>query len=76
MSLKLFISKQCPSCISAREILNGQDYTVYDISTVDGLTEASFYGVLATPTLLMVDDQGEEIKRFVGKDIVEEVICI
>jgi len=69
--IKLFLSQNCRLCTTARERLKGLDYTAYDIGTVDGLAEASYYGVLSTPTMIEVDSQGEEVQRFVGKEIGE-----
>lgn len=39
----------------------------YDISTVDGLAEASFYSVLGTPSLIVCDDVGEEVSGWRGE---------
>ena len=70
MSLKLFISKQCPACTTARKKLIGMEYTTYDVGTVDGLAEASYYGILSTPVLIQVDRDEREIKRWGSDDIV------
>jgi hypothetical protein len=37
------------------------------VASIDGLAEASFYGVLATPTLLVIDTQGREIAGWRGE---------
>ena len=39
----------------------------FDVSTVDGLAEASFYTVMATPTILVCDDKGKVVKDWRGE---------
>lgn len=39
----------------------------FDTSSVDGLAEASFYSVMSTPSLVLCDDQGKEIRSWRGK---------
>lgn len=39
----------------------------YDVSTVDGLAEASFYSVLGTPSLVVCDDAGKEVSGWRGE---------
>jgi len=62
--LKLFVSKDCPRCPAAREAVYsvGERVEVYDIDEAMGLAEAAFYNVLCTPSLLVVDEQGREVR--------------
>jgi thiol-disulfide isomerase/thioredoxin len=62
--LKLFVSKECPKCPAAKEAVQqvGREVEIFDIDEVDGLAEAAFYGVLCTPSLLVVDDSGHEVR--------------
>jgi len=46
----------------------------YDISTADGLAEASFYSVMSTPSLILCDDQGKETKSWRGETPSSKVI--
>ncbi|MEA2108372.1 MAG: thioredoxin family protein [Pseudomonadota bacterium] len=56
----VFIKRDCPRCPEAKVLAErlrkkGQMVSQFDIGTVDGLAEASFYGVMATPTKIIVD---------------------
>ena len=42
------------------------------METCKSLTEASYYGILFTPTLLMVDSEGEEITRMTGNELIKD----
>jgi len=72
--LKLFTQPSCPKCPAAKQVV-GEIKTEnlrlkieeYDITTVDGLAEASFYSVMATPTILLCDDTGKVIKDWRGE---------
>lgn len=81
MILKLFTQPNCPKCPSAKELcakLEAQNPKLeiekYDVSTVNGLAEASFYTVMATPSLLLCDDNGKEIRGWRGEVPVEKEI--
>lgn len=74
MILKLFTQPSCGKCPAAKEmvkslIANRKSLVVeeYDMTTVDGLAEASFYTVMATPTILICGDKGKIIKDFRGE---------
>ena len=85
MVLKIFTSPTCPKCPPAKklgkEIKKEGEIKVewFDISTVDGLAEASFYSVLFTPSLVLVNKAGKEIAGWRGqapkKNVVEDVIA-
>lgn len=49
-------------------VLSGQGYEVnlYDVDTVDGLAEAAYYGVLATPTVLLTDGDDDQLAAWRG----------
>lgn len=67
MNIKLFVKDDCPRCPAAKHAVRGFDAVeVFDIDDVDGLAEASFYGVLATPTVLLVDSGGNEVEGWRG----------
>lgn len=60
--IALFISQSCPKCPKAKEdaeALKAEGYrvVVYDIGTVDGLTEASYLGVQSSPTFIVLDKE-------------------
>lgn len=50
----------------------------YDVESVDGLAEASFYEVISTPSIIILDEKDNEIASFRGKvptlDELEKVL--
>ena len=68
--LKIFIRKT--GCSKCHEVLKwcksfeekGMRFELYDLDTVDGLTESSYYGVLSIPTIIETDQNDDEITRF------------
>lgn len=77
MILKFFTQPTCPKCPTAKKLfveLKTQSASwriklkteEYDTTTVDGLAEASFYTVMATPTILLCSDEGKVIKDWRG----------
>ncbi len=69
MKIKFFFKKDCPKCPEAKEILAkiGANYESFDIDTIDGMTEAAYYDVFSTPSILIFNEAGEEIKSWRGK---------
>jgi hypothetical protein len=68
MNVKLFVKDDCPRCPRAKRECEGLDaLEVYDVASVEGLAEAAFYGVLATPTVLIVDRTGAEVASWRGE---------
>jgi len=57
LKLLFFWSEHCPNCHPCRDILDSSEYpyTPLDITTVDGMSEAVFYNVQSTPTVLIID---------------------
>lgn len=67
MNVKLFVKDDCPRCPAAKQALDGIDgVLVYNVDEIDGLAEASFYSILATPSALVVDADGNEIESWRG----------
>ncbi|HUT84373.1 MAG TPA: thioredoxin family protein [Thermodesulfobacteriota bacterium] len=69
--VKLFWKVECPKCPQAKVLGNilrkeGLEVIDYDIETVDGLAEATYYGVLSTPTLIVEDPAENPIADFRG----------
>lgn len=68
MTIKLFVKENCPRCPAAKHACEGIDgVEVYDVGQVDGLAEASFYNVLATPSVLVLDSDGHEVVSWRGE---------
>jgi len=69
--IKLFWKEGCPRCPEAKALakeLEGRGYRVehYDIESSEGLAESSLYMVMATPTMVAVDGEGEEATSWRG----------
>ena len=62
MKIKLFFKPGCPKCPSAKELLEetGFNYEEYNIEEVNGLTEATYYGIASTPSILVLDENDNE----------------
>ena len=71
MKIKIFWQKNCPHCPEAKNVGNQleKEITVqyFDIGTVDGLAEASYHNIAATPSIIIVDNDDNEIKVWRGK---------
>ena len=72
--IKLFWQEDCIRCVSAKEVCNKLikknvpvKVKLYDISTIDGMTEAAFHEVITTPTTVIVDEDENEIKSWRGE---------
>jgi hypothetical protein len=71
-SVKIFTRARCPKCPAAKEVgkkLEGEGVSVsqYDLDTMDGLAEASFYSILSTPSLVIEDEQEREVIVWRGR---------
>ena len=69
--VKVFVKDGCIKCPSAKEVgglllQEGVEVLYYDIDTADGLAEASFYGVLSTPTMIVEDSAEKMLADFRG----------
>lgn len=74
MIVKLFTKKDCPRCPAAKELIGKVEekkkeikMEKYDVETVEGMAEAAFYTVMATPTILVCDENGVEVKGWRGE---------
>jgi glutaredoxin len=70
-SVKIFTKAKCPRCPAAKEIgaelkKEGVPVYQYDLDTIDGLAEASFYGILSTPSILIEDGEEKEVMSWRG----------
>jgi len=62
--VKIFWQRNCPKCPGAKELgksleEDGAAVEYFDTQTVDGLAEASFFDVLATPSVVLADGNKE-----------------
>lgn len=68
MNIKLFVKEDCPRCPAAKRLLEDfNDVQIFDVDDVEGLTEASFHSVLATPSILVMDSAGNEVGGWRGE---------
>ncbi len=61
-TVTIFTSDSCPRCPGAKDLgarLQRRDVpvTYYDVATAEGLAEATFLRVLATPAILIVEEE-------------------
>lgn len=79
--LKLFYQQDCIRCPPAKEVCTKLiekkapvKILLYDISTIEGMTEAAFHEVIATPTTVLVDESENELKSWRGETpTIEEI---
>jgi hypothetical protein len=69
--IKIFIKTKCPKCPAAKEIgrelkKEGMPVFNYDLDTMDGLAEASFYSILSTPSIVIEDEEEKEVISWRG----------
>ena len=60
--IMMFTSDSCPRCPAARDLgarleQRGVAVTYCDVATAEGLAEATFLRVLATPTILIIEEE-------------------
>lgn len=70
-----FSADWCQPCHTMAKIMKGMDYTEIDVETEYGSELARKYGVRALPTLVVVDNNGNELKSKAGimsKQALEE----
>lgn len=71
LRLKVFWKKDCPNCPRAKNVAaqiekKGIEVNYYDIETVEGLTEATLFTVLSTPSIMIVNENNSEVSTFRG----------
>ncbi len=69
--VKIFLKANCPKCPAAKVIgmelkREGVPVINYDLDTIDGLAEATFYSVLSTPSLIIEDEEEREVASWRG----------
>lgn len=70
--VKIFYKDDCPKCPMAKQLrdsLKEKNVNVFDynLGTADGLAEASFYSILAVPTILVQDATENELGAWRGE---------
>jgi len=71
MKIKIFWQKNCPHCPEAKnvgeQLEKEAEVQYFDVDTVDGLAEASYYDIASTPSIVVLDNNNNEIKIWRGK---------
>lgn len=68
MKVKLFWSPTCRRCPAAKEALSQvQDVEFLNVEQADGLAQASYYGVMSTPSIVVVDETEKEVFSWHGR---------
>jgi glutaredoxin len=71
MKIKIFWQKNCPYCPEAKNVGKQLEKEIavqyFDIDTVDGLAEASYYDIASTPSIIVLDNNDNKIKIWRGK---------
>jgi hypothetical protein len=70
-SLKIFTKARCPKCPVVKEMglelkKEGVPVLNFDLDTLEGLAEASFYSVLSTPSIIIEDEEEREVISWRG----------
>jgi hypothetical protein len=70
--IKIFTKQDCPRCPQAKQLgaemeQDGHSVLSYDIETADGLAEATFFSVQATPTIIVEDADENVVADFRGQ---------
>lgn len=78
MIFKFFFQKVCPYCPAAKKAVEPlrDKYEVedYDVSTPEGLAEASLYGIFTTPALLAIKEEKVEFLKDVDAKNLERYL--
>ncbi len=70
-SIKIFTKTKCPKCPAAKEmgkLLEEEGVPVFqfDLDTIEGLAEASFYSIRSTPCFIVEDEEEKEVISWRG----------
>jgi thiol-disulfide isomerase/thioredoxin len=73
MKLKVFVKNDCPNCPPAKELAEelqneGKlEVETYNVDEPEGLAEAQFYTVMATPSLVLCEEDDQEKTSWRGE---------
>ena len=75
MKILVFVSSNCPHCPGAERVVKEitPNYSNYNVThqkirtkTPEGKELSIKYNIMATPTILFLDEQDRELKRIIG----------
>ena len=81
-TVKIFYKDDCPMCPLAKRLRdnlqeNNIDVHYYNVETTDGLAEATFYHVMALPTIVVEDEMENGLREWRGEvPKVDEVMHV
>ncbi len=68
--VKMFTQPSCPRCPAAKKVIAQIEHKVrveeFDVKTPDGLAEALEYGIMATPSVVILDEEQNVMKEWNG----------
>ena len=73
MKIKLFTKVDCPNCPPAKKLAEEIEaekqlmVEYHNVDEADGLAESQFYTVLGTPTIVLCDDEDNEVASWRGE---------
>lgn len=79
MMVKIFVRPGCPKCPPAETLAENLkkekiEAEVYNLNEPEGLTEGTLYNVMGTPTIIILDNNDQEIISWRGETpTLEEV---
>jgi len=78
LEFQLYTNKNCVKCPAVKQAIKELEkslkisVTQIDTDTIEGMSEAAFYSILATPTLIVIENN-EEIDRLIGDYTNEKI---
>ena len=67
MEVKLFVRDGCPDCPEAlRACAAATELSVYNLSDMAGVAEASIWGVQSAPSVVVVNSDGHQLAAWRG----------
>jgi len=66
MKILFFWNDKCPNCHLAQKLLDNLNVAYKQLNTddVEGMTEAAFYSVQGTPTIIIIDNDDFVVKAW------------
>ena len=76
MKLKVFTQPNCPNCPPAKEFAkkfkSKMEVEYWNITTAEGLAEAAMFNIMGTPSLVLTDDDDNELEVWRGEAPTEK----
>lgn len=67
MKILKFEGDNCASCKQLATVMEGNGWVADEVISTDKNPEKAFeYGLMGQPVLLLLDDEGKEVKRMTG----------